>query len=121
MASQHPIVHIEISANNLDEATKFYQRAFGWVIESIPEMGYATFVAEGGPGGGLNPVTADNPAGTVLVYVDTDDIAGDLQRIESLGGKTVVPKTEIPGFGWFGVFADPTGNHIGLFTALPGM
>jgi predicted enzyme related to lactoylglutathione lyase len=29
----------------------------------------------------------------------------------------VVPKTEIPGIGWFGVFTDPTGNKVGLYTA----
>jgi predicted enzyme related to lactoylglutathione lyase len=28
----------------------------------------------------------------------------------------VVPKTEIPQVGWFGVFKDPTGNKVALFT-----
>jgi predicted enzyme related to lactoylglutathione lyase len=27
-----------------------------------------------------------------------------------------MPKTEIPGIGWWGMFTDPTGNKIGLFT-----
>jgi predicted enzyme related to lactoylglutathione lyase len=118
--SKHPIVHVEISANDREGAGKFYEELFGWNIQQIPEMNYATFdYGVGGVGGGLNPVREDNPAGTVVVYVDTDDINADLAKIENLGGKIVTPKTEIPGMGWFGIFTDPTGNLIGLYTAIP--
>ena len=114
---KHPIVHIEISANDRVAAGKFYGDLFGWSIEQSPEINYATFTAGDGPGGGLNPVTETNPAGTVIVYVGTDDIEATLKQAESLGGKTVYPKTEIPGFGWFALFQDPTGNTLGLYTA----
>ncbi len=55
---------------------------------------------------------------SLLVYVSTDDIDATLAKVESLGGKTVLPKTEIPQMGWWAVFADPTGNRIGLFTGM---
>lgn len=55
-------------------------------------------------------------AGEVLIYIGTDDIDASLAKITSLGGKTILPKTEIPQVGWWAVFADPTGNKIGLFT-----
>ena len=42
------------------------------------------------------------------------------KKIESLGGQTLLPKTEIPNIGWFALFADPTGNRVGLFTGLEG-
>jgi uncharacterized protein len=117
--SKHPIVHVEISANDLQAASKFYGELFGWKIEHIPEMNYATFeTGEGEVGGGLNPITDSNPAGTVAVYVNTDDIEASLKKAESLGGKTVFPKTEIPGMGWFGLFSDPTGNVLGLYTTM---
>lgn len=116
--SAHPIVHIEISANDLEAAGKFYADLFGWEIEQMPEMNYATFAAADGPGGGLNPVGENTPAGSVVVYVDTDDIEATLNKAESLGGTTIVPKTEIPQMGWFGMFADPTGNTIGVYTAM---
>lgn len=80
-------------------------------------MNYATFTAEGGPGGGFNPVSQDAPAGTVLVYIQSADIEADLARAAKLGGKILVPKMEIPGKGWFGVFADPTGNKLALYTS----
>lgn len=114
--TKHPIVHIEFSAHDREAAGKFYTDLFSWKVEQMPEMNYATFEAEGGPGGGFNPVSQQNPAGTVLVYVSTDDIEATLTKAESLGGKTVIPKTEIPTVGWFGFFSDPTGNVVGLFT-----
>ena len=52
----------------------------------------------------------------MLVYVGTDDIEASLAKAESLGGSTIVPKTEIPGQGWFAVFTDPTGNRMALYT-----
>ena len=118
--SKHPIVHVEISANDREAAGKFYSDLFGWNIQQIPEMNYATFdYGVEGVGGGLNPVREDNPAGTVVVYAETDDIDASLAKAEKLGGKIVTKKTEIPGMGWFGMFTDPTGNPIGLYTGMP--
>ena len=38
-----------------------------------------------------------------------------LEKAEKLGGKTVVPPTEIPDFGLtFAFFADPEGHVVGL-------
>ncbi len=117
--SKHPIVHIELSANDPEAAGKFYSDAFDWKFEAIPEMNYVTFEAEGGPGGGFNPTSSEsvNP-GDVLVYIQTDDIEASLAKVESLGGKALMPKTEIPNTGWFGIFSDPTGNNVGLYTPL---
>ncbi len=114
--SGHPIVHIEISTNDLVATGKYYADLFGWKVEQMPEANYATFADDGGPGGGFNPVSDTNPAGTILVYVSTDDIEATLAKAVSLGGKVLVKKTEIPNMGWFGVFQDPDGNSIGLYT-----
>jgi predicted enzyme related to lactoylglutathione lyase len=114
----HPIVHIEFSASDLAAGAKFYSDLFGWKTEHMPEMNYATFEAPPGPGGGFARVDGEMySAGDVVVYVQTDDIEATLAKVESLGGSTVLPKTEIPGFGWFGLFRDPTGNRVGLYTA----
>ncbi len=116
--SEHNIVHVEFSAEDREAAGKFYSQLFGWEVEQIPEMNYATFETGDNVGGGFNPVTDTNPAGTVLVYVGTDDIDASLAKAESLGGKIVLPKSEIPDTGWFGFFSDPTGNVVGLYTPL---
>ncbi len=119
--SQHPIVHIEFSSKDCEASGKFYHDLFGWEVQQIPEMNYATFMTgNGSPGGGFNPVDAAYPAGTVMVYVQTDDIDDSLQKVEELGGKIVAPRSEIPGVGWFAFFRDPTGNTVALMEPLPG-
>ena len=112
----HPIVHIEFSASEPKAAGEFYATLFGWEMAVDPEMGYVMFTPPSGPAGGFNPVTDDLPAGTVLVYVQTDDIEVTLAKVKSLGGRVLVPKTEIPNVGWFGIFSDPTGNSVGLYS-----
>ncbi|MGI8691010.1 MAG: VOC family protein [Thermomicrobiales bacterium] len=115
--SGHFICHVDISANDQEESGKFYESLFGWKIHPQPQQNYTTFAAEDGPGGGFSRVgNGITQAGAVLVYVSTDDIDASLAKAESLGGKIVLPKTELPGAGWMGVFTDPTGNHIGLYT-----
>jgi len=115
--SKHPIVHIEISALDREAAGKFYADVFGWKVQQMPEMNYAMFdTGQEDVGVGLNPVTDENPAGSVVVYIDSDDINTTLSKVEKSGGKSLVPKTPIPGMGWFAIFMDPTGNKIGLYT-----
>lgn len=116
--SKHPIVHIELSAEDPVAAGEFYANLFDWGITHDKALEYVMFNPEPGPGGGFNPVSDDTPAGTVLLYVQSDDIEATLAKAESLGGKTLVPRTEIPTVGWFAIFADPTGNSIGLFKGL---
>jgi len=118
--SKHPIVHVEFSALDREAAGRFYADLFGWEVQQMPEMNYATFsTGQEKFGGGFNPVSPEYPAGTIAIYVDTDDVIATLAKAESLGGKTIMPKTEIPGVGWFAFFLDPTGNKIGLIQQLP--
>jgi len=119
MAS-HPIVHIEIPANNIQASSDFYGAVFGWNIQADAMYNYSMFSAEGGPGGGF--VGTDEGGqmqykpDSLLVYIGTDDIDATLAKIAAQGGKVVLPKTEIPHVGWFAIFTDPTGNHLALFT-----
>jgi predicted enzyme related to lactoylglutathione lyase len=114
----HPFVHIEFAAADLEEAAGFYSQAFGWKTQSMPGMKYVTIEAGPGPGGGFNPVDdKDYHPGVIVPYIQTADIESSLAKIESLGGTVVRPKTDITGMGWFGLFRDPTGNLVGLFTA----
>jgi len=116
--SKRNVVHVEIPAANVDGAGKFYQELFDWKIQPMPEMNYTMWEAADGSGGGFPLVSADNPAGQVLVYFDSDNIDSDLKKVVSLGGKVIHPKTDIPGMGWFGIFSDPTGNVLALYTSM---
>jgi predicted enzyme related to lactoylglutathione lyase len=112
--SKHPIVHIELSAKDREALGNFYTSLFGWKVEQIPDMNYALFEAEGGPGGGLNPVSEQYPEGTVMVYIQTDDIDASLARVEELGGQLTAPKQDVPDVGWIAIFKDPSGNQLAL-------
>jgi hypothetical protein len=110
-------VHVEFSAQDPKTASEFYAQLFGWKVEAMPEMDYFTFDEEPGVGGGFPRVDGETfKAGEVVVYVATDDIQASLVKAEALGGKTLLPKTEIPGVGEFAFFSDPTGNRVGLYT-----
>ncbi len=121
--ANHPIVHIEIPATDVATTSKFYGDVFGWNLRTDPPLNYTMFAAEGGPGGGF--VSAGDSGmvqykpDSLLVYIGTSDIDASLASVEQHGGKTVLPKTEIPQVGWFAIFTDPTGNHVALFTAAP--
>ncbi|MBL8063320.1 MAG: VOC family protein [Anaerolineales bacterium] len=117
--SKRNIVHVEIPAANVDAAGQFYQELFGWKIQPMPEMNYTMFEAgDGDEYGGFTEVSPENPVGQVLIYIASDDIDEDLERVSELGGKVLHEKAEIPGNGWFGIFQDPTGNVLALYTGM---
>ena len=51
--------------------------------------------------------------GHVTFYVEVDDPQAALDNIERLGGKTVVPVTEME-MVTFALFADPEGHMVGI-------
>jgi predicted enzyme related to lactoylglutathione lyase len=116
--SKRNIVHVEIPAANVAGAAQFYETLFDWKMQHVPEMNYTMWADGSGSGGGFNEVSVENPVGQVLVYIDSDDIEADLKKVEKLGGTIVQTKMEIPGTGWFGLFKDPTGNVLALYTSM---
>jgi hypothetical protein len=80
-------------------------------------MNYVMWESGTLPAGGFSPLDESVQPGDVIIYVDSPDITADLARAEALGAQIVYPKTEIPGTGWFGMFKDPTGNVIALYTS----
>lgn len=112
------IVHIEIPTRNHQESITFYQELFGWKTEHIPQMNYTTWETDEHPGGGFSPIDKENKVGDILIHINSDDIEADLKKAKSLGATIVREKSEIPNIGWWGVFKDPTGNKIALFTSM---
>lgn len=111
----HPVVHVELSANDLQAASHFYREIFGWQMQEFPEMNYVSFSwGVENAGGGFNPVQEGYPAGTVIFYVETEDINATLEAVAEQGGETLQPPMPIPGIGQIALFGDPTGNRIGL-------
>jgi len=112
------IVHIEIPTKDEKVSADFYQKLFSWHIERDEQMDYTMWDPHEGPGGGFSPVSENVNPGDILIYVNSDDIEGDLKKVVELGGIVIQEKMEIPTIGWFGVFKDPTGNTIALYTSM---
>jgi uncharacterized protein len=114
-----PVAFFEIVSPDAERARKFYTELFGWQAQADPSMGgYAlvdTQAGEGAIGGGIGPASESGESG-VKIYMRVDDLDAYLARAEELGGRRVVPPTELPGdFGRIAVFADPDGNQVGLW------
>jgi predicted enzyme related to lactoylglutathione lyase len=114
----NPVTYFEIAAKNGKELCGFYSAVFGWKIEQLPGGDY-----------GIDSQSEDGIAGHIFVlpeffdftnqvtfYVKVDDIQAYLNKVETLGGQTLIPPQQIPGNrGSFAWFADPSGNCLGLY------
>lgn len=107
--------HVEIPTTDLGKAGGFYAEVFDWKVEYTPNMDYANIDTGSPPPGGLTPVE-EVRGGGLTVYILADDIEAVLARITNSGGKVIQGKTEISGVGSVGLFSDPDGNILGLFT-----
>ena len=47
--------------------------------------------------------------------MDVDDIDAALEKINALGGSTVLPRQDVGGMGWSAYFKDTEGNVVGLW------
>ena len=117
------VVHFEIPFDDAERAHAFYRDAFGWSLNPMPGMDY-TMVETGPTGeqgasepghinGGL--LGRQGPNQAPLVVVDVEDIDAALAKIESLGGRTVLPRQPVGDMGWAAYFTDLEGNTMGLW------
>ena len=113
----HIICHFEIPADNVEALAGFYAELFGWKVAPAPGFDDYWFVQTSGEPGALGGgmVSRQLPAQGIMNYVLVEDVAVYAERAQSLGATVLVPKTEIPGMGWFAVLMDPQSNCIGLF------
>jgi predicted enzyme related to lactoylglutathione lyase len=107
-----PIVFIDIVGPELPKQATFYREVFGWEI---------------GPGGTFSvPATTpmqgvlrvedpkENPTAERVIYLGVPDINATLAAVAAHGGKTVLPRLEVPNVAVLALFTDPAGNRMGL-------
>lgn len=98
----------ELQARNVDAAKKFYPALFDWRLKESPE--YTEFhVAQNAVGGMLPSQAPPEVPSYWLPYFAVDDCDASAARAESLGGRVLLPPTDIPDVGRFSVLFDPQG------------
>ncbi len=109
------VVHFEIPADDIRRAKDFYTKLFGWGIEEIKGMDYWMITTSGEcpVNGGI--MKRQSPQQGITNYVDVSSVADHTLQVEKLGGKIIVPKTAVPGMGYFVVCLDTENNPFGLW------
>jgi len=113
-------VHIELNTDDVTKAKGFYKKLFAWKLSDMkmgPGQKY-TMVETGSKetgGGMLKKPMADAPTAW-LPYVEVEDVQKTTQKAAKLGAKVVVPYAPIAGMGSFGIFIDPTGAVLGVWS-----
>ena len=107
------VVHVEVTGKNGPALQSFYSDIFGWKLNTDNPGGYGMLRQEDGFTGGIG-ATQDGSAGQVTFYVHSEDPAGILRRVEELGGRVIMPLTEVAKDTTIALFADPEGHVVGI-------
>jgi predicted enzyme related to lactoylglutathione lyase len=114
-----PVAWFEFTATDPKPLVDFYTELFDWTIADGPDASYYlvdTGAGEAAVAGGIGATQSPDDQGGVTVYMRVDDLQAYLDKAETLGAKTLVPPTALPGdFGSFALFADPAGHTVGLW------
>ncbi|MCL5877767.1 MAG: VOC family protein [Candidatus Bathyarchaeota archaeon] len=121
------VLHFEIPVDNLERAKNFYKTAFNWLISPVPELQYTLLGTvevdqmnmpkeAGAINGGM--MQRSDKIKTPVLTIGVENIDDAIKKVESLGGKIVQGKMEVPNMGITAYFQDTEGNVLGLWQAL---
>jgi uncharacterized protein len=108
------VVHFEVVGKDGPALQRFYSSVFGWTLDTNNPGGYGMVRGgDQGIGGGIGAAPDGSP-GRVTFYVQTDDAKETLRKVEELGGRVLMPLTEVAPGTTIALFADPEGHVVGL-------
>jgi len=106
------ICHFEIGCRDRTKAADFYSKMFAWTLQTDE---HATYLRTGGDVGGHLTSLGHEPHNYTIFYVMVDDVGQALTKAVSLGGKKLLGPLPLPNGTYFGWFADPEGNTVGVY------
>jgi len=117
------VVHFEVPFDDAQRAHTFYREAFGWQLQSIPDMGYTlvttTPTGDNGPTepGGINGgmLKRQGPIASPVITIGVEDLDDSLARVEKLGGSVALGRQTVGDMGFSAYVTDTEGNLIGLW------
>ncbi|ABS55096.1 Glyoxalase/bleomycin resistance protein/dioxygenase [Methanoregula boonei 6A8] len=123
------LTHFMIPADDVDRAKRFYAALLNWKIDpvvpsrdpgGIAAMQYHEITTGPVEPGALNTggLYKRHQKEPILSFVRVEDIEGVVSKVEMLGGKIMMPVSEIPGVGLTAMILDTEGNLIGIWTPI---
>jgi predicted enzyme related to lactoylglutathione lyase len=117
------VVHFEVPYDDADRAAGFYEQAFGWHLQPMPEMNYTlvttTESSEKGPleAGAINGgmLQRSEVFSGPLITIEVDDIDAALEDVRRLGGSVRITRQPVGDMGFTAYFHDTEGNLVGLW------
>ena len=115
----NPFVHLELTTSDLGKAKDFYTKMFDWQLQEYSGGGMPYLLINTGqePGGGMMALPMPGAPVAWGMYIAVDDLDAASAKLEKLGGKVLMPRTEVPDMGWFIIASDPQGATFGLWQA----
>jgi uncharacterized protein len=114
------IVYFQIPSDDIERSKRFYNELFGWKINKTPESNtpnweVATTDNKGNKAlsGGMSKRSM--PQQQITNFIDVKSVDEYSSKVDKLGGKIIVPKTAVPGMGYYAVCLDTENNSFGIF------
>jgi len=110
----------ELMTSDVPGAKAFYSELLGWTLSDMESSCGSYTMARAGDtevaGIMATPSEAQGMPPAWGAYVTVDDVNAMPARVESLGGKVILPPQDIPEVGRFMVMQDPQGAVLMLIT-----
>jgi predicted enzyme related to lactoylglutathione lyase len=105
----------ELVTTDTENARRFYTALFDWQSETTETGGerYTMFQSGEAAVGGM-AAPADGPLPNWLTYFAVESCDETAKRAQAMGGKLVVPPTDIPNIGRFAILDDREGASFGV-------
>jgi uncharacterized protein len=116
----NPIVWCEIYVQDMDRAKQFYESVFEVKLEKLesPDIDMWAFPmamdAVGASGALVKMDGVESGGRGTIPYFHCDEVAVELERVVTAGGKIYTPKESIGQYGFMALVVDTEGNTIGL-------
>lgn len=109
----------EIPATDFARAKAFYATVLDAQIHDDPNRQYAYLPSDPQKGGfgwaiAIGENFVPSMTGTTIYLEGGNDLSVPLSRVESAGGKVILPKTSIGNNGFIALFIDTEGNKVGF-------
>ncbi len=116
--SDGTFVWYELMSTNTQASAAFFSELFGWTTQTMDmgPGGQYTMLANGESAfGGLQAQQMQGAPSCWVGYIQVPDVAQSVEKVQRMGGNTLVPTTEIPNTGTFAIVTDPQGAAFALW------